>query len=358
MVVVCKNCDTRFNLPDEKIPAKGAKVRCSRCEHAFHVDPPRPPEARPSPGRPEDTELARPEEPSPVLEDSDLENPEFLFGVDEEDEEAGKPEEGILGAAPSEGFDLGNLGEPQPELGSVDADLSPPGGLELVSEVEARDREQESEASEPGDSWDPFDDGLATPPPMRSPEPIPVRSGQGFAEEAFERADAFEGEAAAAPAARAKRRGPGRLAPFLATVVGVFLIVGGLRALKLYAIDHVPGPPTVRTTGWIATEIHATHVRDASGRRVLVVRGNLSSDGSTRTPKVWATLLDADGEVVGSSVSGLMTRLEGAALAPEALMRRLDSPGRSRITGRTRGFTVLIPDPSEEARRYRVELTL
>ncbi len=358
MVVVCKNCDTRFNLQDEKIPPRGAKVRCSRCKHAFRVDPPGPLEARPPPGRPEDTELARPEEPSPILEDSDLENPEFLFGVDEDDAKAGKPEEGVLGAAASEGFDLGDLAEPQPEIGTIDADLSPPEDLELVSDVEAREREQELEDGESGDSWDPFVDGLATPPPMRPREPIPVRSGQGFAEEELESADASEGEAEEAPAARAKRRRPSRLAPLLATVVGVFLIVGGLRALKLYAIDLEPGPPTVRTTGWIATDIHATHVRDASGRRVLVVRGNLSSDGSARTPKVRATLLDADGEALGSSVSGLMTRLEGAELAPEALKKRLDSPARSRIAGRTQGFTVLIPDPSEEARRYRIELTL
>lgn len=357
MVVVCKNCETRFNLPDEKIPPGGAKVRCSRCEHAFHVDPPGPLEARPSPGRPEDTDTGRPEEPAPFREDSDLEHPEFLFGVDEDDEAAGKSEEGVLGGAASDDFDLGEIDEPPPELGTIDADLSPPDdGLQLVSEVEAR--EQESEDSEPGDSWDPFDDGLATPPPLRAREPIPVRSGQGFAEQEFERADASEGEEKAAPAARAKRRGPGRLAPLLATVVGVFLIVGGLRALKLYAIDHEPGPPSVRTTGWIATDIHAMYVRDASGRRVLVVRGNLASDGSTRTPKVWATLLDADGEALGSSVSGLMTRLEVAELGPEALKRRFDSPARSRIIGRIKGFTVLIPDPSEEARRYRVELTL
>jgi len=54
----------------------------------------------------------------------------------------------------------------------------------------------------------------------------------------------------------------------------------------------------------------------------------------------------------------IIARLEGAELAPEALKKRLDSPARSRIAGRTQGFTVLIPDPSEEARRYRVELTL
>ncbi len=144
----------------------------------------------------------------------------------------------------------------------------------------------------------------------------------------------------------------------LAAIVGAFLIGGGLRTLKLYAIDYEPGPPTVRTTGWIATDVEAMHLRDSKGRRVLIVRGNLSSDGTTRTPKVLATLLDADGEAVGSAVPGLMTRLEGAALAPEAVARRLDTPSTSRSRGRARGFTILIPDPPQEARRYRVELML
>ena len=40
MVVVCEKCETRFHLSDERVPAKGARVRCSRCKHAFFVTPP------------------------------------------------------------------------------------------------------------------------------------------------------------------------------------------------------------------------------------------------------------------------------------------------------------------------------
>jgi predicted Zn finger-like uncharacterized protein len=40
LVVVCEKCETRFHLSDEKVPAKGARVRCSRCKHAFFVTPP------------------------------------------------------------------------------------------------------------------------------------------------------------------------------------------------------------------------------------------------------------------------------------------------------------------------------
>jgi predicted Zn finger-like uncharacterized protein len=31
---------TKFQLDDSRIPAKGAKVRCSRCRHVFHIVPP------------------------------------------------------------------------------------------------------------------------------------------------------------------------------------------------------------------------------------------------------------------------------------------------------------------------------
>ena len=39
MIVTCASCLTKFNLEDSKIPARGAKVRCSRCKHVFFVPP-------------------------------------------------------------------------------------------------------------------------------------------------------------------------------------------------------------------------------------------------------------------------------------------------------------------------------
>ena len=37
MIVECESCRTRFRLDDAKVPATGAKVRCSRCKTAFIV---------------------------------------------------------------------------------------------------------------------------------------------------------------------------------------------------------------------------------------------------------------------------------------------------------------------------------
>jgi predicted Zn finger-like uncharacterized protein len=37
VIVECESCRTRFRLDDAKVPATGAKVRCSRCKTAFIV---------------------------------------------------------------------------------------------------------------------------------------------------------------------------------------------------------------------------------------------------------------------------------------------------------------------------------
>lgn len=42
MKVECPNCQTKYNLPDDKVGSQGANVRCSVCRHEFHVDPATP----------------------------------------------------------------------------------------------------------------------------------------------------------------------------------------------------------------------------------------------------------------------------------------------------------------------------
>ena len=43
MIVTCPQCQTRFRIPDEKVTAKGVKVRCTRCRHTFRVSRPTEP---------------------------------------------------------------------------------------------------------------------------------------------------------------------------------------------------------------------------------------------------------------------------------------------------------------------------
>ncbi len=49
MKITCENCKTRFVLKAIRLPPQGARVRCSRCHHRFHVKPdPKPPNPDPS----------------------------------------------------------------------------------------------------------------------------------------------------------------------------------------------------------------------------------------------------------------------------------------------------------------------
>ena len=40
MIVTCEECSTSFQLDESRIPASGARVRCSRCKHAFFLPNP------------------------------------------------------------------------------------------------------------------------------------------------------------------------------------------------------------------------------------------------------------------------------------------------------------------------------
>ncbi len=40
MIVTCQECSTSFQLDDVRIPASGARVRCSRCKHSFFIQSP------------------------------------------------------------------------------------------------------------------------------------------------------------------------------------------------------------------------------------------------------------------------------------------------------------------------------
>ncbi|MBK7950380.1 MAG: zinc-ribbon domain-containing protein [Deltaproteobacteria bacterium] len=40
VIVTCQECSTSFQLDDARIPASGARVRCSRCKHAFFLPNP------------------------------------------------------------------------------------------------------------------------------------------------------------------------------------------------------------------------------------------------------------------------------------------------------------------------------
>ncbi|MGB9699622.1 MAG: DUF3426 domain-containing protein [Thermodesulfobacteriota bacterium] len=46
MIITCPSCLTKFKLAEDRLPAGGAKARCSKCQHIFFISPePAPPAA-------------------------------------------------------------------------------------------------------------------------------------------------------------------------------------------------------------------------------------------------------------------------------------------------------------------------
>ncbi|WP_243544366.1 DUF3426 domain-containing protein [Pseudodesulfovibrio tunisiensis] len=40
MIITCPNCQTRYNLPEDRLAPGGSKVKCSKCAHVFKAAPP------------------------------------------------------------------------------------------------------------------------------------------------------------------------------------------------------------------------------------------------------------------------------------------------------------------------------
>jgi predicted Zn finger-like uncharacterized protein len=51
MVAACPHCGARYRIERQRLPAQGARLRCSRCEAIFRVSPPAPASAAAEPAR-------------------------------------------------------------------------------------------------------------------------------------------------------------------------------------------------------------------------------------------------------------------------------------------------------------------
>jgi predicted Zn finger-like uncharacterized protein len=142
-----------------------------------------------------------------------------------------------------------------------------------------------------------------------------------------------------------------------ALALSALLALAGGRTLLTLARGDSSAHPAIEAAGWRADAIEAFHVRDATGRRVLVLRGALESPTAAAPPVVALELRDGSGEPVGATSIALLTRLPDRELSAKALAKRL-TPGGGAIGrgGQIDGFTLLVPDPPLEARSYRLSL--
>lgn len=269
--------------------------------------------------------------------------------ADAEADEFG-PEGSILGSETPEA-------EASP-FGSTGEDLAPaepPVAIQAGDESAGLDDWDPEAGDDPMSSWDDLLDGEGGAGAESAIEPVVART------------------AARAPVARAAPpRAPeppqSEDAPRLSTeivdrasrvgavVAALLLAVGGVRAVSQHSLGPTPGPDVVRGGGWAAEQIDSLQLRDAAGRRVVVVRGSLTSP-STRNvpPRVRAILLDAAGDPIGPPVDAHLERLSGDQLTPDSLTQRLAAAsGRAALP--STGFTILIPEPPVAARRFDLRL--
>ena len=56
MIVQCPHCETKYNVPEERLKPGGTRMRCSRCGNVFTAEPeaPLPPPRLETPAAPED----------------------------------------------------------------------------------------------------------------------------------------------------------------------------------------------------------------------------------------------------------------------------------------------------------------
>jgi predicted Zn finger-like uncharacterized protein len=327
LIVTCEACETRFRLDESRLPAKGARVRCSRCKHAFFVRPEGAPAskaihelaeqaattARPStpeptwdldeapgrtiqkdPGRTMVSPRPAPAEPQPELDESD-----WRF----EDE---VPQLGDSGAS----LDLPNGEAPPPPLDANEssfAELGDPESWDLSSS--ASDRAP-----------------LATEPEPRAPAAVPAApvaveaprverpiAASAPAEEVISQALPEVGEPSFGLRAMAWTA---TLA--LAAWIALAAAVGGTR--------EAPAPEDAVPLGAFAMEeISARLVDNAYAGPIWVVRGalrNASEAPRALSARVAVSLLDARGVPIEGAVATALPPLPDARLResdPETL---------------------------------------
>ncbi len=384
MIITCASCETRFQVADGRIPAKGAWVRCSRCHHRFLVTP----SSDGPPAEPGEQDSAPPQTDEPGgSTETDLDNPQFLFdraeassGVDDSGDDvmqiegsetpmpgqdygqtgwqdpSDEPEESPPPAetSPSEAVDDSDDPDEQSfaGLGAADDEIAPEPSADLSHDAASHpDLDDDGDALE---SWDTVASGGV-------PGLSPVGSAAAPLGATTQRSSIIPKLRRGTPAhGEVTPRGPD-LESFtlrvLAVVVAITLSVGGVRAVALHGMGEVGGPAAVDASGWQATEFQVHRLHDAAGRPVIVIRGKLYRNGQEPAPDVQATLLDRSGRGLTEPTSALLVRLKDTELTPDSLSYQLDGHyTRTEAPSTVQGFTVLVPEPPESAQRFRLEL--
>lgn len=363
MVVSCQKCRTRFQLDDARIPAKGVRVRCSKCKHAFFVAPP---------GTEDDTihglaqQAAREGRPAKSRLDVSVDLPPVSSGEPEDDwqfnidppggaEPAAPPGIGddrtpppaeITDSEPTEAgavdsfFELDGLADPGPELhhqaapaAAEPAEAPPPKPAKGRKAVPAPlEPEQEVTFEDLGspESWD-----FGVPEPSRAAK-APAAQAKPAAKPA--RAESAREPAAAVLPQASPRPVAGGWAQAAAGAAGWLLALTlfglGLSGALPSAGEGRAAFPTLRVGALELADLRVRHVENLHAGPLVVVSGELRNPSSAPVQGVAPRLRirDAGGRPLDAPTAWLgasPTQAELRESDPAALHAALERTARA-----------------------------
>jgi predicted Zn finger-like uncharacterized protein len=367
VIVTCEQCRTQFRLDDSKIPEMGARVRCSKCKHAFFIEWPGQGDGRLAEqlareaatgadadesesdwefnhDAPLSAERASPEAPAPGLEAA-REAVDDLLGPILEPEPPAAPGTSLEAPEP-----VAPEPEPEPEPEPAAPAVSEPADLAgAVSE----DATPEPEAPSPGadlgspEDWNFFEEGdraaegaAIRMSVLKMRWPILQEKPQEQPEEEAARGPLEDLESSAVMPPALGRAGNicGWIAALTLLAVGLY---GGLAPRP---IGSAPGPQAVEVAGLMAEGVVGHWVENAAA--ALAVR-----------------LLDADGAPVGAAPTPVGPRFSEYALReldPDELLtaQARAAPEFARLhPGETVGFHAIFAAIPPAAARFELERT-
>lgn len=361
MIVRCERCETRFKLDESRIPVRGARVRCSRCKHAFFVTPPGAAKADvvhevAAEAARTAAETTRAPEPSWDLE----EGPEATLARrkptvaaagaegDAADDTDWRFEDDVPGLDPGatrSSFDLSgaqtapSLARPDPNEDSL-AELGDPETWDLLA-GDAPAADLGAPAPSPSFAEPEPEQTLSAPAPAAAVAPAPVAvAADAIAEVVDEPAPTPAPRPRVAPPATRTAFAPPAIVmprhipaaprhPSMTTGAGWAGLAALVVAIAWGAL--LPAAPALRATslapvaGFEIVEARARLVENAAAGPMLVISGRLRNPGPSARPlgaSLAVQLLDADGAPLGGRVAPAGPELPEARVredAPEQL---------------------------------------
>ena len=333
MIVTCERCDTEFQLDDTRVPESGARVRCSRCKHAFFVARPAA-EAQEAPPASSEELFDRAAESALIASETpgvteDLPDPRAsdLFGELPREREEAAPAPSADGDSEESDwqFNADPPAEREERAPERPRAAQPPGGVERRRTPQPATEELGSPSE-----WDIFDDVAAEPEEDPAPAPRASAPRRSYFPGYFDRAESPMD----APS------------PFVERIVSG---LGGIATAGLFAIAlwHGLAPsPTAETTwsapapGVVVEGVRGRWVENLYEGRLYVVSGQLRNESPSAfvaVPPLELELRDGSGRPVEQSFPvaeplspGRLREADGSELRSAAAFRGSLGGGETR----------------------------